>query len=106
MRPERNLKFTNFVEIIGFSRTILLCGNIYNNQQQTVLVLWFSGGGPWALGSKYTMADIVLTVILGRIELLNLGNTFDFSTRPLLVKYYQNLKSRESFTEAGIYCSW
>ncbi|NWF38999.1 glutathione S-transferase family protein [Mariprofundus sp. NF] len=57
-------------------------------------------------GEQYTLADVIWTVILARLELLGYGAWISEETSPLLSSYYQKMQSRKSFTTAQIQNQW
>lgn len=62
--------------------------------------------GPYLAGDDYTLADVIWTVVLARLELLKytdwvLGRAF-----PELANYYQRCKARESFVSAQVQNQW
>jgi tetrachloro-p-hydroquinone reductive dehalogenase len=57
--------------------------------------------GPWITGSRYSLADVVWTAILARLELVGLGG--ELRDRPAVARYWQRLKSRPSFRAARMH---
>jgi tetrachloro-p-hydroquinone reductive dehalogenase len=55
-------------------------------------------------GDEYTVADVMWTVLLARIEMLEM--TAMISERPQLLDYYQRMKARPSFIQARIMPNW
>jgi tetrachloro-p-hydroquinone reductive dehalogenase len=54
-------------------------------------------------GRSYSLADVVFTVSLARLEMLNLLTTLDDKKRENVDRYYQRLKQRPSFEKAFIW---
>lgn len=59
---------------------------------------------PFIAGNIYSIADIMWTVLLARIEMLNM--TAWISERPNLLAYYQRMKARQSFETARVMPNW
>ncbi|XP_055357804.1 ganglioside-induced differentiation-associated protein 1-like isoform X2 [Paramacrobiotus metropolitanus] len=54
--------------------------------------------GQWLFGNSFTNADIVVAVLLGRLELQGTADRlFNATKRPNLARYYLALKARPSF---------
>lgn len=58
-------------------------------------------GGPWIAGPRYSLADVVWTAILARLELVGLAA--ELRTRPAVARYWERLKSRPSFRAARMH---
>ncbi|MEZ4451630.1 MAG: glutathione S-transferase family protein [Nannocystaceae bacterium] len=56
--------------------------------------------GPFLGGDAYSLADVVWTIILGRMRMLGLGRHVD--RRPSVAAYYQRMRDRPSFAAAGL----
>lgn len=54
----------------------------------------------WLCGSSYTLADVVWTAVLNRLNKLKFNRLWEDNTRPALESYFDRLKSRHSFTVA------
>ncbi|MBI4784034.1 MAG: glutathione S-transferase family protein [Oscillatoriophycideae cyanobacterium NC_groundwater_1537_Pr4_S-0.65um_50_18] len=54
----------------------------------------------WLCETAYSLADIVWTAVLNRLEELKFDNLWIDSTRPALAGYFQRLKARPSFKAA------
>jgi glutathione S-transferase len=54
----------------------------------------------WLCGTAYSLADVVWTAVLNRLEELKFGNLWADSTRPALAAYFQRLKARANFKAA------
>lgn len=54
----------------------------------------------WLCGTAYSLADVVWTAVLNRLEELKFNNLWTDSTRPALAAYFQRLKARPSFKAA------
>ncbi|EZP83943.1 Tetrachloro-P-hydroquinone reductive dehalogenase [Novosphingobium resinovorum] len=55
-------------------------------------------------GDEYSVADIMWTVLLARVEMLNMGA--QISDRPSVLAYYQRMKARPSFEQARVMPNW
>lgn len=54
----------------------------------------------WLCGDTYTLADVVWTAVLNRLDKLKFGRLWEHNTRPALESYFNRLKSRQSFALA------
>lgn len=54
----------------------------------------------WLCGTAYSLADVVWTAVLNRLEELKFGDLWADSTRPALAAYFQRLKARPNFKAA------
>lgn len=61
-------------------------------------------GKAFIAGTTYSVADIMWTVLLARIEMLNM--TALISDRPNVLAYYQRMKARPSFATARVMPNW
>lgn len=61
-------------------------------------------GKAFVAGTTYSVADIMWTVLLARIEMLNM--TALISERPNVLAYYQRMKARPSFGTARVMPNW
>ncbi|ATE63630.1 glutathione S-transferase family protein [Rhizorhabdus dicambivorans] len=61
-------------------------------------------GRSFIAGDDYSVADIMWTVLLARVEMLELGGLI--SERPHLLAYYQRMKARPSFAAARVMPNW
>ncbi|XP_023209764.1 ganglioside-induced differentiation-associated protein 1-like [Centruroides sculpturatus] len=58
----------------------------------------------WLFGENFTMADILLTIILHRLDYLGLWEKyFSNGKNPHLIKYYNRVKQREAYKK--VFCS-
>lgn len=57
-------------------------------------------------GSTYSLADVIWTVLLARLELLGMASLWENSKRPALAAYYLRMKGRASFKSADIITAW
>ena len=57
-------------------------------------------------GDTYTLADVIWTVVLSRLDLLDYNEWIDGERFPLVSDYYQRAKKRKSFTLAQIQNQW
>ncbi|MCK5506589.1 MAG: glutathione S-transferase family protein [Thermodesulfovibrionia bacterium] len=57
-------------------------------------------------GSTYSLADVIWTVLLARLELLGMASLWETSERPALAAYYLRMKNRASFKSANIRTAW
>jgi len=55
----------------------------------------------WAAGKQYSLADVVSTVLLARLEFS--GEPELYENKPTLKRYYAQVKQRPSFTSADIW---
>ncbi|MDA0656102.1 MAG: glutathione S-transferase family protein [Proteobacteria bacterium] len=60
-------------------------------------------GREYILDSGYSLADVVWTAFLGRLEMLGFKRLWSFGARPNLENYYIRLKRRPSFLRAPIF---
>lgn len=63
-------------------------------------------GNAYLLGNSYTLADVIWTVVLSRLDLLGYSNWLDENEFPQLFNYYQRMQNRSSFTDAQIQNKW
>ncbi len=54
----------------------------------------------WLCGTAYSLADVVWTAVLNRLEELKFGALWADSARPALAAYFQRLKARPNFKVA------
>ena len=54
---------------------------------------------PFAAGKTYSLADVYLTALLGRLDALGLGYLWEEEDRPSVFEYAQRVKSRPSYTK-------
>lgn len=54
----------------------------------------------WLCGTNYSLADVVWTAVLNRLEELKFGDLWANNTRPALAAYFQRLKARPNFKAA------
>lgn len=57
-------------------------------------------------GNTYTLADVIWTVVLSRLELLDYNEWMDGKRFPMVSDYYQRVKQRKSFTLAQVQNQW
>lgn len=62
--------------------------------------------GPFLTGDTYTLADVIWTVVLSRLELLGYNDWVDGKKLPLVSDYYQRVKQRISFSAAQVQNQW
>ncbi len=55
---------------------------------------------------QYTLADVIWTVVLARMELLGIDKDIGAETRPNVTDYYQRMKERPSFKIAKVQNKW
>lgn len=58
------------------------------------------------MGNAYTLADVIWTVILSRIDLLGYQTWLDKNTFPQIASYYLRMQHRKSYTLAQIQNEW
>ncbi len=63
-------------------------------------------GNTYLLGDIYSLADVIWTVVLSRLDLLGYTDWINGNKFPLLGSYYQRAQDRESFTLAQIQNEW
>ena len=63
-------------------------------------------GAEFLIGEIYTLADVIWTVVLSRLELLDYNEWVDGERFPLISDYYRRVKKRESFSRAQIQNHW
>lgn len=57
-------------------------------------------------GDAYTLADVIWTVVLSRLELLDYQEWINGERFPLVSKYYERMQQRESFVPAQVQNHW
>ena len=63
-------------------------------------------GAAFLIGETYTLADVIWTVVLSRLELLDYNEWVSGEKFPLISGYYERVKLRESFSAAQIQNHW
>lgn len=63
-------------------------------------------GAAFLIGETYTLADVIWTVVLSRLELLDYNEWIDGNKFPLISDYYRRVKQRRSFSLAQIQNQW
>ncbi|SIS82914.1 glutathione S-transferase family protein [Neptunomonas antarctica] len=63
-------------------------------------------GNAFLLGDIYSLADVIWTVVLSRLDLLGYTDWINGHNFPLLGSYYQRAQDRKSFTLAQIQNEW
>lgn len=58
---------------------------------------------PWAAGTDYSLADVVSTCLLARVEFSRESSLYE--SRPRLKRYYEQVRQRPSFQAADIWTS-
>ncbi|RTQ98354.1 glutathione S-transferase family protein [Halomonas nitroreducens] len=58
------------------------------------------------LGDTYSLADVIWTVVLSRLDLLGYTDWVHGDTFPRLTRFYQDVRSRRSFSLAQIQNEW
>lgn len=58
--------------------------------------------GKWAAGDNYSLADVVSTCLLARLEFSKESDLY--KNKPNLLRYYEAVKQRPSFNTADIWC--
>ncbi|GAA3716825.1 hypothetical protein GCM10022421_25850 [Oceanisphaera sediminis] len=84
--------------------------HIKDIEQKAVESLSFAekklNGNIFLLGDRYSLADVIWTVVLSRLDLLGYTDWVDGNRFPLLGSYYQRAQDRKSFTLAQIQNEW
>ncbi len=57
----------------------------------------------WLAGDDYSLADVVWTVLLARLDMLGLAHMWEDGSHPFVAGYYKAVKARPSFKKAKIY---
>jgi len=60
----------------------------------------------YLVGETYTLADVIWTVVLSRLELLGYDDWLSADNFPFIAKYYEAMKKRKSFKTAQIQNQW
>ncbi|RLL50531.1 glutathione S-transferase family protein [Mariprofundus sp. EBB-1] len=60
----------------------------------------------YLIGETYTLADVIWTVVLSRLELLGYDDWISQENFPSIASYYQKMKNRKSFSDANIQNQW
>lgn len=63
-------------------------------------------GAEFLVGEVYTLADVIWTVVLSRLDLLDYNEWINGEKFPLIADYYRRVKQRESFSLAQIQNQW
>ncbi|MCO4759024.1 MAG: glutathione S-transferase family protein [Oceanospirillaceae bacterium] len=63
-------------------------------------------GNKYLLGDRYSLADVIWTVVLSRLDLLDYNDWVAGNEFPLLAGYYQHAQRRKSYTLAQIQNEW
>ena len=63
-------------------------------------------GNTFLLGDSYSLADVIWTVVLSRLDLLGFTDWINGKDFPLLASYYQCAQERNSFSTAQIQNKW
>ena len=63
-------------------------------------------GNSFLLGNAYTLADVIWTVMLSRLDLLGYSIGLDKKTFPQISSYYLRMQERKSYTLAQIQNEW
>jgi tetrachloro-p-hydroquinone reductive dehalogenase len=58
------------------------------------------------IGDSYTLADVIWTVVLSRLDLLGYSEWLDEKTFPQIANYYLRVKLRRSYTLAQVQNEW
>ena len=58
------------------------------------------------LGNTYTLADVIWTVVLSRLDLLGFNTWLDKNNFPQIASYYLRMQQRKSYTLAQIQNEW
>ncbi len=58
------------------------------------------------LGENYTVADVIWTVVLSRLELLGYDDWIAKEYFPNVANYYINMKQRKSYQGANVQNQW
>jgi tetrachloro-p-hydroquinone reductive dehalogenase len=58
------------------------------------------------LGNTYSLADVIWTVVLSRIDLLGYDSWLDKNNFPHLSSYYSRMQSRKTYSLAQIQNEW
>ncbi|MBQ0782960.1 MAG: glutathione S-transferase family protein [Amphritea sp.] len=84
--------------------------HIKDIEQRAVESLSFAeeqlNGNTFLLGDTYSLADVIWTVVLSRLDLLGYTDWVDGNDFPLLASYYQRAQGRKSFTLAQVQNEW
>ena len=63
-------------------------------------------GNTFLLGDRYTLADVIWTVVLSRLDLLGYSTWFDTNSAPKLASYYLRMQQRKSYALAQVQNEW
>ncbi|MBE9398323.1 glutathione S-transferase family protein [Pontibacterium sp. N1Y112] len=63
-------------------------------------------GNKYLLGDHYSLADVIWTVVLSRLDLLGYNDWVAGNDFPLLAGYYQDTQRRKSYTLAQVQNEW
>ncbi len=64
------------------------------------------GDNGFLLGENYTVADVIWTVALSRLELLGYDNWLSEDSFPRVANYYARMQQRKSFESANVQNRW
>ena len=97
-RSERNKTFRVSVE------------HVQSIEMQALNALFFVEdqlqGAAFLASDTYTLADVIWTVVLSRLELLEYNEWINGKRFPLISNYYQRVQQRRSFSLAQIHNHW
>lgn len=84
--------------------------HIEDIEQSALEAITFAGkqlqDNNFLLGNTYTLADVIWTVVLSRLDLLGYSEWLDINTFPQIASYYWRMRQRKSYTLAQVQNEW
>ena len=84
--------------------------HIEDIEQSTLEAITFAEnqlqGNNFLLGNAYTLADVIWTVVLSRLDLLGYSTWLDKNNFPQIASYYLRMQQRKSYTLAQVQNEW
>lgn len=97
-RSEKNKKFrVDNKHIVAIEKSALAAITFAENQLQDNTFL---------LGSAYTLADVIWTVVFSRLDLLGYSEWLNKNTFPQIASYYLRMQQRKSYQLAQVQNEW
>lgn len=84
--------------------------HIEDIEQNTLEAITFAEnqlqGNNFLLGNAYTLADVIWTVVLSRLDLLGYSTWLNKNNFPQIASYYLRMQQRKSYTLAQVQNEW
>lgn len=109
--PELNSSYVVCAERSENSKTFRVDQNHIKNVEESMLeAITFAENqlqdNNFLLGNTYTLADVIWTVVLSRLDLLGYNTCLDKDNFPQIASYYLRMQQRKSYTLAQIQNEW